>query len=78
MMVPILKVFNVEIAVDLYPKKEWRKGVSTQKLIDSMDMQLKKIPGLLLNYSQPIRDNVEEAVAGVPASLAVKSSEKIL
>ncbi len=64
--------FNVEIAVDLYPKKEWRKGVSTQKLIDSMDMQLKKIPGLLLNYSQPIRDNVEEAVAGVPASLAVK------
>ncbi|MBS1579145.1 MAG: efflux RND transporter permease subunit [Bacteroidetes bacterium] len=64
--------FNVEIAVDLYPKDEWRKGVTTDKLIDSMDKQLIKLPGLLLNYSQPIRDNVEEAVAGVPASLAVK------
>ncbi len=64
--------FNVEIAVDLKPKDEWRKGVSTEMLIDSMNQQLSKIPGLLLNYSQPIRDNVEEAVAGVPASLAVK------
>lgn len=66
--------FNVEIAVDLYPKDEWRKGVSTENLIDSLDGQLSKIPGLLLNYSQPIRDNVEEAVASVPASLAVKIS----
>ncbi|MBN9299643.1 MAG: efflux RND transporter permease subunit [Filimonas sp.] len=64
--------FNVEIAVDLKPKDEWRNGVTTENLIDSMDRQLSKIPGLLLNYSQPIRDNVEEAVAGVPASLAVK------
>jgi heavy metal efflux system protein len=64
--------FNVEIAVDLYPKDNWRKGVSTEMLIDSLNQQLSKIPGLLLNYSQPIRDNVEEAVAGVPASLAVK------
>ena len=66
--------FNVEIAVDLYPKDDWRKGVSTEILIDSLNQQLSKIPGLLLNYSQPIRDNVEEAVAGVPASLAVKIS----
>lgn len=64
--------FNVEIAVDLKPKDEWRKGITTEMLVDSMDQQLSKIPGLLLNYSQPIRDNVEEAVAGVPASLAVK------
>ena len=64
--------FNVEIAVDLKQKAEWPKGISTESLIDSMNVQLVKYPGLLLNYSQPIRDNVEEAVAGVPASLAVK------
>ncbi|MBI3719968.1 MAG: efflux RND transporter permease subunit [Sphingobacteriales bacterium] len=64
--------FNVEIAVDLKAKEDWRKEVTTDMLIDSIDQQLKKIPGLILNYSQPIRDNVEEAVAGVPASLAVK------
>lgn len=64
--------FNVEIAVDLSPKDEWPKGVTTESLIDDMDKQLSKLPGILFNYSQPIRDNVEEAVAGVPASLAVK------
>ena len=64
--------FNVEIAVDLKPKSEWPKGITTENLIDSMNVQLVKYPGLLLNYSQPIRDNVEEVVAGVPASLAVK------
>jgi len=64
--------FNIEIAVDLKPKDEWPKGVTTESLIDDMDKQLSKLPGILFNYSQPIRDNVEEAVAGVPASLAVK------
>ena len=64
--------FNIEIAVDLKQKEEWPKGVTTESLIDAMDKQLSKIPGILYNYSQPIRDNVEEAVAGVPASLAVK------
>jgi cobalt-zinc-cadmium resistance protein CzcA len=30
------------------------------------------LPGIIFNYSQPIRDNVAEAVAGVPAAIAVK------
>jgi heavy metal efflux system protein len=64
--------FDVQIQVDLKNKKEWRKGLSEDDLIDAMDVQLKKIPGAVFNYSQPIRDNVEEAVAGVNASLAVK------
>ncbi|HNM33172.1 MAG TPA: efflux RND transporter permease subunit, partial [Chitinophagales bacterium] len=56
----------------LKPKKTWDKGVTPDNLVDKMDKQLSKIPGVTLNYSQPIRDNVEEAVAGVPASLVVK------
>lgn len=64
--------FNVQIQVDLKPKKEWRKGLTSEKLIDEMNTQLKKIPGIVLNYSQPILDNVQEAVAGVNAALAVK------
>ncbi len=64
--------FNVQIQVDLKPKEEWRKGLTEDMLIDSMDQQLQKIPGCVFNYSQPIRDNVEEAVAGVNAALAVK------
>jgi cobalt-zinc-cadmium resistance protein CzcA len=64
--------FNVQIQVDLKPKSEWRKGLTEEELIDSMDMQLKQFPGIVFNYSQPIRDNVEEAVAGVNAAMAVK------
>ncbi|MBW4888484.1 CusA/CzcA family heavy metal efflux RND transporter [Mucilaginibacter sp. HMF5004] len=64
--------FDVQIQVDLKNKKDWPKGLSEDDLIDQMDTQLKKIPGAVFNYSQPIRDNVEEAVAGVNAALAVK------
>lgn len=64
--------FNVEIAVDLKQKKYWPKGVTTERLVEDMNQKLSQFPGILFNYSQPIRDNVEEAVAGVPASLAVK------
>ncbi|MBI1343602.1 MAG: CusA/CzcA family heavy metal efflux RND transporter [Terrimonas sp.] len=64
--------FNVQIQVDLLPKKKWKRNISEESLIDEMDRQLNVIPGLVLNYSQPIRDNVEEAVAGVNAALAVK------
>ncbi len=64
--------FNIQIQVDLKQKEKWRKGLSEDELINEMDVQLNKIPGLVLNYSQPIRDNVEEAVAGINASLALK------
>ena len=64
--------FNVQIDVALKPKDKWPKGVSEDDMISSMDKQLEKIPGAVFNFSQPIRDNVEEAVAGINASLAVK------
>jgi cobalt-zinc-cadmium resistance protein CzcA len=64
--------FNVQIQVDLKPTKEWKRNGTVDDLIADMDKQLSKFPGIVYNYSQPIRDNVAEAVAGVPASLAVK------
>ena len=64
--------FNVQIQVDLLPEKEWKRPITEDQLIDEMDKQLTKFPGIVFNYSQPIRDNVEEAVAGVNAALAVK------
>jgi cobalt-zinc-cadmium resistance protein CzcA len=64
--------FNVQIQVDLKPAKEWNRKGNVDDLIADMDKQLSKFPGIVYNYSQPIRDNVAEAVAGVPAALAVK------
>ncbi len=64
--------YNVQIQVDLLPQKKWKRNITEEDLIAAMDTQFKKYPGIVYNYSQPIRDNVEEAVAGVNASLAVK------
>ena len=64
--------YNVQIQVDLLPEKQWKRNITEDELIAEMDTQFKKYPGIIFNYSQPIRDNVEEAVSGVNASLAVK------
>src|SRR6202522_2199782 len=66
--------FNTEYFVDLLPKEKWRPAFHENKdeLIGAMDRQLEKMPGVIWNFSQPISDNVEEAVSGVKGELAVK------
>jgi cobalt-zinc-cadmium resistance protein CzcA len=66
--------FNTEYFVDLKRKEEWRPVFHQDKeaLIASIDQQLSKFPGVIWNYSQPISDNMEEAVSGVKGELAVK------
>jgi len=66
--------FNTEYCVDLKPKREWRPVFRRDKeeLIAAMDRELEKIPGVLWNFSQPIADNMEEAVSGVKGQLATK------
>jgi heavy metal efflux system protein len=64
--------FYVQCQVNLFPKEQWKRKISTDELIEEMDAKLKQYPGVVYNYSQPIIDNVAEAVAGINASLAVK------
>jgi cobalt-zinc-cadmium resistance protein CzcA len=66
--------FNTEYFVDLKPKKKWRPVFHENKeaLIEAMNAELSKFPGVIWNYSQPISDNMEEAVSGVKGELAVK------
>jgi len=66
--------FNTEYFVDLLPKEKWRPVFHQDKdqLIAAMNRELEKIPGVIWNFSQPISDNLEEAVSGVKGALAVK------
>ncbi|HET7108502.1 MAG TPA: CusA/CzcA family heavy metal efflux RND transporter [Candidatus Acidoferrum sp.] len=66
--------FNTEYFVDLKPKNQWRPIFHEDKdtLIAAMDKELSQTPGVLWNFSQPISDNMEEAVSGVKGELAVK------
>jgi cobalt-zinc-cadmium resistance protein CzcA len=65
--------YNTEFFVDLLPRSKWRTEFKTKDdLIAAMDKSLSKFPGVDWNFSQPISDNVEEAVSGVKGELAVK------
>jgi len=66
--------FDTEYFVDLFPKEKWRPVFhqDKEKLIAAMDRELEKMPGVIWNFSQPISDNLEEAVSGVKGALAVK------
>ena len=66
--------FNTEYFVDLKSKDQWRPVFHQDKeeLIAAMNRELEKLPGVLWNFSQPISDNMEEAVSGVKGELAIK------
>jgi heavy metal efflux system protein len=66
--------FNTEYFVDLKPKEKWRPAFHQNKeeLIAAMNRELEKLPGVIWNFSQPIADNMEEAVSGVKGQLATK------
>ncbi|HEY5749110.1 MAG TPA: CusA/CzcA family heavy metal efflux RND transporter [Chryseolinea sp.] len=64
--------YYVQMQVNLKPKEEWGRKISLDGLIGEMDCKLKKYQGINYNYSQPIIDNVAEAVAGMNANNAVK------
>ena len=66
--------FNTEYFVDLKPRDQWRPQFHGRKelLIEAMDKEVEKIPGVEWGFSQPIADNMEEAVSGVKGELAVK------
>jgi cobalt-zinc-cadmium resistance protein CzcA len=67
--------FNTEYFVGLKPKDQWRPLFHQNKdnLIAAMNLQLENhIPGVVWGFSQPIEDNMEEAVSGVKGELATK------
>ena len=65
--------YNIEFFVDIFPKEEWKRKISKGELIAEMQNRLQQnYPGIDFNFSQPIMDNVEEAVSGVKGSIAAK------
>ena len=64
--------YNNEFDVLLYPEAEWKSHLTKDELIDTMNRKLSVLPGVDLNFSQPISDNIEEAVSGVKGSICVK------
>ncbi len=66
--------YNAEFLINLKDRSEWRSEFHGKKdaLIDSINDAVDVVPGVSLGFSQPISDNVEEAITGVKGQLAVK------
>ena len=64
---------NLEVFVKLLPMDRWRPEIHTlDDIIEGMNRNLKEIPGIEYNFSQPIRDNVAENISGQFGQVAVK------
>ena len=63
---------NIEFEVDLKPPSSWRSVRSKDELIEQINRALAKYPGVSLNFSQNIQDNVEEAMSGVKGENSLK------
>lgn len=66
--------YNLEYLMVLRPKDQWRKELDEDKdkLVSDIAQKLDAIPGVSYGFSQPISDNVEEALTGVKGQLAIK------
>ena len=65
-------VNNIEVTVTLQPVEEWKSGLTKAELVDSMRAMMAHVPGVELNFSQPIATRVDELMSGVRAQLAIK------
>ena len=82
----VTSYFNLEFNVPLKPMEEWRtvpssvwgiqlpwrRAVSREEIQDDMMKKFAHFPGINFNFSQLIRDNVEEALSGVKGANSVK------
>ncbi|HEY7238740.1 MAG TPA: CusA/CzcA family heavy metal efflux RND transporter [Burkholderiales bacterium] len=67
------KLINMaEMLVDLKPEHDWRKGVDKAAILEQLDAEVSKIPGLEVSFSQPIRDNVLESISQIDGQIVVK------
>jgi len=65
--------FNLEMFVPLKPFDSWPPGLDKEKLTEQLNKALSEpFPGVDLEFSQNIEDNVEEAASGVKGENSIK------
>ncbi|MBK8173436.1 MAG: efflux RND transporter permease subunit [Sandaracinaceae bacterium] len=67
-----LTVNMADNVVHLKPRDQWRAGWDKGRLTEAIRSALEDIPGVRFNFSQPIKDSVEEAISGVRGKIVLK------
>jgi cobalt-zinc-cadmium resistance protein CzcA len=65
-------VNTAEMYILLHPKEQWRSASTQQELERVLRDELGRVPGVLVNFTQPIAMTVDELLEGVRAELAIK------
>jgi cobalt-zinc-cadmium resistance protein CzcA len=63
---------QAETFVMMRPESEWQTGRTKAQIVDAMREELEKRPGIEYNFSQPIKDRVEESISGIRGQIVVK------
>jgi cobalt-zinc-cadmium resistance protein CzcA len=58
--------------VTLRPKSQWKTAETKEELVEKMVQELKHVPGVNYNITQPIAMRVDELVSGVKSDIAIK------
>jgi cobalt-zinc-cadmium resistance protein CzcA len=61
-----------DVYVMLKPKELWNSGRDKDGLIEALDEELSKLPGVTYNFTQPMAMRLDETISGVKADVAVK------
>ncbi len=64
---------NLEYFVKLKPPARWpRETPNLSDVLEVLQHRIDEIPGIEVNFSQPIRDNVNESISGQQGQIALK------
>ncbi|UMM63997.1 efflux RND transporter permease subunit [Aristophania vespae] len=63
---------HIEMPVGLKPYKLWPKGENKAAFVEKLRKRLNEIPGITFSISQPIQDNVSDAVGGAHSPLVLR------
>ena len=61
-----------EIQIELYPELIFDKNTSKKQLVETLRTEMNKIPGINLNFTQPIQNSFDELISGIKSQLAIK------
>jgi cobalt-zinc-cadmium resistance protein CzcA len=64
-------IYEGDAYVLLKPREEWQ-AKSKEELIEKMAAALEKVPGVALNFTQPMAMRLDEVISGIKADLALK------
>jgi cobalt-zinc-cadmium resistance protein CzcA len=65
-------IYQGDVYVNLHPRDEWKSAWTKEQLIDAMAVALADLPGVEINFTQPMAMRLDEVVSGVKADVAVK------